>query len=456
MTRAATWRCQTASLDLGRARVVGILNVTPDSFSDGGLHDDADAAVGWGLRLLDEGADVIDVGGESTRPGFVAVDPSVEADRVVPVVSALASAGAVVSIDTRHPQVAEAALAAGAMIVNDVTGFADPRMVDVVASSRCGCVVMRSDQRHFSGGAVGADADGTCFFDRVRSFLLDRAAMLERAGVDRSRICIDPGAGFGSTPEQDLSVQRRFDELVDEGYPCMCAVSRKRVVGALAGVAPAAARDAGSHGMAIAAVSHGVQLVRCHDVAGAAHAIRCAELCLGRAPTRKALVALGSNLGDRTASLSWALDRIDALPGTRVVAASRAYESMPAYVEEQPPFANGVAVVSTELDPMALLAGLLAAEDDAGRVRTVDKGARPLDLDLLWMEGESHAGSRLTLPHPRMGERDFVAVPLAELLGGKAALGRFFVEQGIRACGEEERVGRVVADLGPIREGACR
>ena len=137
----STWRCGAHELSLARPRIMGVLNVTPDSFSDGGEHSDPSAAIEWGMKLLDEGADIIDVGGESTRPGFTAVSPDEEAKRIIPVVRELASAGAIVSVDTRHPEVARLAVKLGASIVNDVTGFTSPDMVRVAAESGCGCVV---------------------------------------------------------------------------------------------------------------------------------------------------------------------------------------------------------------------------------------------------------------------------------------------------------------------------
>lgn len=140
------WRCGKYELKFDRPRIMGVLNVTPDSFSDGGEHLDTDAAIAHGLKMLDDGADIIDVGGESTCPGFTPGDPDTEARRVLPVVQALAKAGAVVSIDTRHVEVAKAAVRVGASIVNDVTGFTDPRMVDFVKESDCGLVVMHAGE----------------------------------------------------------------------------------------------------------------------------------------------------------------------------------------------------------------------------------------------------------------------------------------------------------------------
>ena len=141
-----TWRCGKFELKFDRPRIMGVLNVTPDSISDGGEHFDADAAIAYGLQMLDEGADIIDVGGESTRPGFTPVSADEEARRVLPVVRALAQKGAIVSIDTRHVDVAKAAVRVGASIVNDVTGFTDPKMVEFVKDSNCGVIIMHAGE----------------------------------------------------------------------------------------------------------------------------------------------------------------------------------------------------------------------------------------------------------------------------------------------------------------------
>ena len=480
---ASSWQCGAHRIDLGRTRVMGVVNVTPDSFSDGGLHATAEAAIAWGLRLLDEGADILDVGGESTRPGFTPVDPAEECRRVLPVIEALAARGAVVSVDTRHAEVARAALAAGACIVNDVSGFSDPAMVAVVAESDCGCVCMHAGGDHLGGasaaaaGAAGAEASASvgaeraegaqaalpaasaqgaagaealgAYVDGIVGYLREQAAMLERAGVARERICIDPGPGFGKTAEQDVAIQRATARFVGPGYPYLCAPSRKRFIGATSGVGVAAQRDAATTGACLAAVSMGARMLRVHDVAGVSEALRCAEALWGT-PCRTALVALGANLGDRLDTLRSALAEIDALPLTGVEAVSHAYQSVPAYVDDQPVFANAVARVRTELHPMALLAGLLGIENAHGRVRALANGPRSLDLDLLWMGGESHAGERLTLPHPLMGERDFVLRPLDDVAGPWGGAEAFCAQQGIACRPREERVGLVTDDLGSL------
>lgn len=428
---------------------MGVLNVTPDSFSDGGLHAAAEDAVAWGLRLLDEGADIVDVGGESTRPGFTPVSDDEEAARVVPVVEALAAAGALVSVDTRHAAVARAALAAGACIVNDVSGFEDPAMLEVAASSDCGVVAMHAAGGFLTGEALVSDrvpADPGAFARHVEGYLSGRIEALAAAGVDPARVCIDPGPGFGTTPDQDIAVQMAMARLAALGSPLLCAPSRKRFVGAIGGASPASRRDAATAGVCCAAALAGARIFRVHDVHTCAQALRGFEACIGLAAPRRAFVALGSNEGDRLAALSGAVRAIGGIAQTRVVATSRVYETEPAYFGDQDLFANAVVEVRTGLHPRALLEALLSVEDAAGRVRTFANGPRCLDVDLLWMEGERHAGTRLTLPHPLMGERDFVLVPLADLVGDAEA---FCTAQGVVPAPPSARVGRVTRVLAP-------
>ena len=266
------WRCGRYRLSLDRPLVMGILNVTPDSFSDGGRFADTDIAVEHGLAMLAEGADMVDVGGESTRPGAAEVSVDEEMDRVLPVVTRLAAeAAAPISIDTRHAEVASACLAAGAAIVNDVSGFRDETMVELVAGSDCGCVAMhmlgepRTMQEEPAYEDVVAEVGG---------YLLERAAVLEAAGVARERIAVDPGIGFGKTAEHNLELLRRLPELVEMGYPVVVGASRKSFVGALLDVDEPAERVAGSLGVAVRAAMSGAAVLRVHDVRETADALR--------------------------------------------------------------------------------------------------------------------------------------------------------------------------------------
>jgi len=573
-----TWRCGKYELSFDRPRIMGVLNVTPDSFSDGGEHFDEDAAIAYGLEMLDAGADIIDVGGESTRPGFTPVNPDEEARRVLPVVRALAKEGAVVSIDTRHVAVAKAAVRCGASIVNDVTGFTDPKMVEFVKTSTCGVIVMHAgeiaepkrthatvqldtsaaafvaekareaaaeaarevekparkrrgrllgepklEQKHeakLPGGVVqpaldfGAPAvepepaaaeeaasaapatgnaaapasaaaapepepapndrlaammrrsarreeayvptsqlrrftlpDSAPVMRRVMGFLSDQARALMHAGVSRDRICIDPGPGFGKSANEDIIIQRETAKMASLGYPLMCAVSRKRFVGAVSGVTDAKERDAATFGVCLGAILAGANIVRVHDVAGFAQFLN-GFWSVAKPQPRRAFVAVGSNLGHRCDNIRAARDLIAEIPMTCVSNCSKIYESEPAYEEKQDAFANAVIEVKTELAPLVLLDELMKIEVELGRDRSgkaKPNGPRTIDLDLLWMDGEIHGGKKLRLPHPLIGERDFVLVPLEDLMHDPA---RFFRYNGVEVKEPEERVGHIVGELG--------
>lgn len=567
------WRCGKYELKFDRPRIMGVLNVTPDSFSDGGEHLDTDAAIAHGLKMLDDGADIIDVGGESTRPGFTPGDPDTEARRVLPVVQALAKAGAVVSIDTRHVEVAKAAVRVGASIVNDVTGFTDPRMVDFVKESDCGLVVMHAGevadverprthtevqldtsaaafmaqkareaeeaaralgatgkskraakaklisgmvqplqpQLPFDAPAPAADAeqaapapgasaavafdatdadavsasvedapssddlasvmarsgatayngsrsaqlrrftlpDSAPIMRRVMGFLSDQARALIHAGVARERICLDPGSGFGKKANEDIVIQRELGKIASLGYPTLCAVSRKRLVGAISGVANARERDIATFGVCLGAIEQGANIVRVHNVAGFAQFLN-GFWAIARPQPRRAYVALGSNEGDRLENIRTARDLIAQIPMTCVSSCSRIYESEPAYETDQDAFANAVIEIKTELAPLILLDELGKVELQLGRDRSGKakaNGPRPIDCDLLWMDNEIHGGNKLRLPHPGLGERDFVLVPLEDLMHNPA---RFFRYEGIDVKEPEDRVGHVVAELGTL------
>ncbi|MGI6230837.1 MAG: dihydropteroate synthase [Tractidigestivibacter sp.] len=354
MSRAPIWNCADAVVDLSRPRVMGVLNVTPDSFSDGGAHNDPASAIATASDMLANGADVIDVGGESTRPGFKPVTPKEELGRLEPVVCWLVREGALVSVDTHHPEVARKCVELGAQIVNDVTGFSDPDMVSVAAESSCGCVVMHSGP--VSGSATASSAvmakagtddlsslmsnasAGDLGWERkgdqallpdhegvmglLEGYLLDRARDLEAAGVDPSRICLDPGVGFGKSPEDNIVILRETARLADLGYPLMCAVSRKRFVGTVSGVAKAAERDAATIGITLAAVAQGARVLRVHDVAGMAQALDGFWIA-SDSWTSKFSVTVAPNDGkpDAEESVASALDK---MPLTRVVSPAEA------------------------------------------------------------------------------------------------------------------------------------
>lgn len=245
--------------------VMGILNVTPDSFSDGGRYADLDAAVARGLAMVEEGAALVDVGGESTRPGATPVEPSVERDRVVPVVEALVAAGVRCSVDTRHAQVAEAALTAGASLLNDVSAS----LWEVAAAAGVPWVAM-----HMLGDPLTMQADPR--YDdvvaEVRAFLVERAERALAAGVPE--VWIDPGIGFGKTTAHNLSLLKHLDSLVATGHPVLVGTSRKGFLGSLTGGARVDDRLEASLATAVWAIQAGAGMVRVHDVRETVHGLR--------------------------------------------------------------------------------------------------------------------------------------------------------------------------------------
>jgi dihydropteroate synthase len=258
-------------------RVMGILNVTPDSFSDGGRYGSTEAAVAHGVAMVERGADYVDVGGESTRPGARRVDAEEELARVVPVIAELARQGVAVSVDTTRARVAAAAVDAGAVLVNDVSGgLADPGMAAVVAATGVPWVLM-----HWRGHSADMYAPAT--YDDVvadvRTELLQRVDDAVSAGVAERQILLDPGLGFAKLPQHDLALLRHLDQLTGLGFPVLVGASRKRFLGAVLagpdGVAPPAPqRDAATLATTVLAARAGAWGVRVHEVAGTVDAVR--------------------------------------------------------------------------------------------------------------------------------------------------------------------------------------
>ena len=258
--------------DLPEPAVMGVLNVTPDSFSDGGRFTDLDAAVAHGRALYADGAHVVDVGGESTRPGAEPVDEAEERRRVVPVIEALADLPAPISVDTTKASVAAAALEAGALIVNDVSaGRFDPGMLATVATASAGYVVMHMQ------GEPATMQDDPRYDDvvaEVSEFLVERVDAAVTAGVDPDRIWADPGIGFGKTLAHNLTLLARLDEVVQRvGVPLLVGTSRKGFIGEITG-SGVEDRDDGTLATVVWAVERGAAAVRVHDVAGASRTLR--------------------------------------------------------------------------------------------------------------------------------------------------------------------------------------
>ncbi|MBA4382808.1 MAG: dihydropteroate synthase [Sideroxydans sp.] len=256
------FHCGSFHLDLSRPLVMGIVNVTPDSFSDGGHHASTLAAIDHAQRLIEQGADILDIGGESTRPGAVYVSEQEELDRVLPVIEGLRSIAIPISIDTYKPTVMHAALSAGASMVNDVNALQAGGALDVVAKSNAGICLMHKQgiPATMQQRPVYQDV-----LDEVSAFLRERIAALEEVGIARERILIDPGFGFGKTVEHNLELLRHLDSLKTLGVPILAGLSRKSMLGAITG------RDVGdrvvaSVAAAMLAVQRGAAIVRVHDV----------------------------------------------------------------------------------------------------------------------------------------------------------------------------------------------
>ncbi|MCA3267310.1 MAG: dihydropteroate synthase [Azospirillum sp.] len=259
------------SFVLDRPLVMGIVNATPDSFSDGGDNFGTEAAIAAGLRMLDEGADILDIGGESTRPGADPVSPAEERARILPAIDALVRAGAVISVDTRHADTMKAALDAGATIVNDVTALAAPGAVELVAGRGCGAVLM-----HMLGTPRTMQTDPR--YDdaprEVAAFLARRLAACETAGIARADLCVDPGIGFGKSVAHNARLIARLDTLTALGVAVLVGASRKSFIGKLSKDEPPKERLPGSIAAALAAVARGADILRVHDVAATVQALK--------------------------------------------------------------------------------------------------------------------------------------------------------------------------------------
>ncbi len=272
----------SGGLELGpRTLIMGVVNVTPDSFSDGGLFYDEARAIEHGLALAEEGADILDVGGESTRPGSEPTDTAEEMERILPVIEALARhCPAAVSVDTYKAEVAQAALEAGAQIINDITALrGDKRMAGLAAASGAGLILMhmqgepRSMQLEPTYGDVVAE---------VGEFLAAQARLAQEAGVEPTRIVVDPGIGFGKTLEHNLELIRGLPALAGLGYPVMLGASRKSFIGVLTGRQEPGQRLWGSVGVHVLGAALGADIVRVHDVAPLKEALAVCDAVMAR------------------------------------------------------------------------------------------------------------------------------------------------------------------------------
>jgi dihydropteroate synthase len=264
-------RCADQTLDLATPLVMGVINVTPDSFSDGGQFLDTAVAIEHGLRLAGEGAAILDIGGESTRPGAADVAEEEELRRVLPVIERLrARTSAVISIDTSKPAVMRAAAAAGAGLINDVRALREPGALDAAAATDCAVCLMHMQGEPRTMQLAPAYRD---VVSEVKAFLAERVQAARAAGLSGDRLVIDPGFGFGKTLEHNLQLLRRLRDVAVQALPLLAGLSRKSIVGKLIG-RPGGERVYGSIALAVIAAQNGANIIRAHDAAATADALR--------------------------------------------------------------------------------------------------------------------------------------------------------------------------------------
>ncbi len=270
------WKCGEKTFDLSRRiMVMGILNVTPDSFSDGGQHYQRDVAVQHAMQMVEDGADIIDIGGESTRPGAEPVSLDDELKRTIPVIEAIRKQSDVaISIDTMKSQVARRAVEAGADIINDVSAMThDEEMQNAVAESKAGLILMHMQGKPQTMQRAPSYRD---VVSEVHDYLASRVEMAEVLGIHRNRIALDPGIGFGKTLDHNLLLMHRLDSLSDMGLPVMIAISRKSFIGTILDV-PVEERLEGTIAANLMSITKGARIIRVHDVKANARAVRIAE-----------------------------------------------------------------------------------------------------------------------------------------------------------------------------------
>ncbi len=426
-------------------QLMGILNVTPDSFSDGGRHFDLAAAVARARAMVADGAGIVDIGGESTRPDHVPVPVDEELRRVVPALEALADLDAPISIDTSKAKVAREAARLGACVINDVWGLQrDPGMADAVAETGSAVVIMHN--RDEKNPALDILDDVERFFERS----LNLAA---GAGVPFGRILLDPGVGFGKTRQQNHACIWNLDRFRRLGAPILVGLSRKSFIGGIID-AEVDRRLPGTLAADTIALMRGASVLRVHDVVEnrAALAVFMALKTAAAPPLAakpkedgqaRVVLALGGNVGDKAKSLRRALRAIASEPGIELTAVSRLYRTAPWGKTDQDWFVNACALGRTSLKPEALLERIKKLEVELGREPTERWGPRVIDIDLVAYDDVTLKTERLTLPHPELFNRAFVLMPLAEIAPDLAIA-------GIRVGDAAARLGAEAAEIVPL------
>ena len=390
--------------------IMGILNITPDSFSDGGEYNTLTAAMEHTRRMIEAGADIIDVGGESTRPGFVPVSAKEEIKRVVPIIRAIRSNFDIpISLDTTKGEVARAGIDAGADMINDVCALkGDDDIPGVVARSGlpvCLCHnVPHDDDRNYMSGFI--------------KDLRDMIAFASENGVDESRIILDPGIGFAKTFEQNLEILSKLDMLRELDKPVLVGLSRKSFIGNILEV-DVDQRLAGTLASDAWAVLHGTGFIRVHDVKEHADMVRVLSAIMNAETAgikkHRAYIAYGSNMGNRQGYIDKAIRLLNEDPQIKIINRSTTIETVPYGGVIQSDFLNGVICIETTYGPEELLTKTQSVERECDRVRSEHWGPRTLDLDIIFYDDKIIETERLSVPHPDMHNREFVLGPLCEI-----------------------------------------
>jgi len=410
------WHTGRFRLVLDRVHVLGIVNVTPDSFSDGGQFLDPSAAISHAETLVAQGADLLDLGAESTRLNATPVAAEEEWRRLQPVLAEVVRWGVPVSVDTHKPEVMRAALEAGADLINDVRALTTPGALQALAAHDSAGVCLMHSRGDPTTMQTLAQYDDVV--QDVAAFLIERFQAACTAGIAAERVLLDPGYGFAKTMEHSVELLARQEALIERltqagvDRPLLAGLSRKGTVGRLTG-RPVEQRLAGSLAAALLAVQRGARVLRVHDVAETVDVLKVWQ-AVEQAHRETVAIGLGANLGDARATLAWAVQQLAAHPAVQLQRVSSLYRTRPVDAEG-PDYVNAVVLLTTSLDPQALLGLLQELEEQAGRERPYRNAPRTLDLDLLLYGQRKLNTQELTLPHPRLHKRRFVLEPLAEV-----------------------------------------
>lgn len=408
--------------------IMGIINVNDDSFFAGSRASSVDAALKMAEEMVRDGASVLDIGGESTRPGSKPVTAEEEAERVCPAIRSIRERfpEILISIDTYHASTAEKAIAAGADIVNDITGLTgDPDMIPVCAKAKVPVIIMHSkgDPEHMQENPQYDDV-----VQEVYDFLKDGIARAEAGGIPKEKIMIDVGIGFGKTLAHNMALLRNIRRFNELNVPHLMAVSRKTWIGALLGgeqsPVPSEERLYGTLASSLYAYTQNIEMVRVHDVKENAEALFIFKKLMERDPaelkrttgqTVPVVIALGSNLGDRRENLEDAIRMMNEKAGT-VTKRSEILETKAYGYTDQDDFLNMAVLLETALLPYELLDVLHEIENDLARRRTLRWGPRTIDLDIIFYGDLILNDQDLTIPHPDYRNRDFVLTPLLDIV----------------------------------------